>query len=161
MSEERISIRISGIKDIHAWKIVPEIPQGIIHLMHGMMEHSDRYRVFAQWMSDQGIAVYAADHPGHGRSVLTAADLGHLDVKSGWAEVMEAQRQVREQIRRDYPRMPVILMGHSFGSAVARSFIQRFSHEFPYAGLILSGAMQQPYSLLHAGLDLIMLQKAF
>jgi alpha-beta hydrolase superfamily lysophospholipase len=51
-------------------------------------------------------------------------------------------------------------MGHSFGSAVARSFIQRHGREFPYAGLILSGAMQQPYALLHAGLDLITLQRA-
>jgi alpha-beta hydrolase superfamily lysophospholipase len=144
---------------IHAWCVLPDRPVVVLQVLHGMMEHSERYRPFAEWMAGQGIAVYAVDHPGHGKSVQSSNDLGHLDVKSGWKEIMEAQKALRKRIDQEYPGLPVILMGHSFGSAVARSFVQRHGREFPYAGLILSGAMQQPAPLLRAGLGLIALQK--
>jgi alpha-beta hydrolase superfamily lysophospholipase len=160
MTSFQIPLKLSKGLDIHAWCILPEKPVAVMQLLHGMMEHSERYRPFAEWMAGQGIAVYAADHPGHGISVHSADDLGHLDVKSGWQEIMEAVKAMREHIGREHPDLPVFLMGHSFGSAVARSFVQRYGRELPFAGLILSGAMQQPYPLLHAGLDLITLQKA-
>jgi alpha-beta hydrolase superfamily lysophospholipase len=161
ITPNQIQVTLSTGLPIQAWCILPDKPVAVLQLLHGMMEHSERYRPFAEFMTGQGIAVYAADHPGHGKSVQSADDLGHLDVKSGWKEIMEAQKALREQIDREHPGLPVVLMGHSFGSTVARSFIQRHGREFPFAGLILSGAMQQPYAMLHAGLDLIALQKAF
>jgi alpha-beta hydrolase superfamily lysophospholipase len=146
---------------IHSWCILPEKPLAALQLCHGMMEHSERYRPFAEWMAEHGIAVYAADHAGHGQSVDSPEDLGHLDVKHGWEAVMEAQEKLRQRIDLECTGIPVLLMGHSFGSAVARSFIQRYGKEYSYACLILSGAMMQSPPLLRAGLGIIALQRLF
>ena len=50
---------------------------GAVQIVHGMMEHTGRYRETAEWLADRGIAVYGHDHLGHGR---TAAEKEDLDV---------------------------------------------------------------------------------
>lgn len=156
----QLYLNIPKDSPIHAWSLIPEESHAVLHILHGMMEHSERYKAFAKWMAERGVAVYAADHPGHGKSLRNEYDLGHLDIRSGWEEILEAVRLMQERIRGEHPGLPVILLGHSFGSAVARSFVQSQGKEFPMAGLILSGAMQQPSPLLRAGLALIAIQKA-
>ena len=145
---------------VNAWRILPETPRYVLHILHGMMEHSARYHEFAEWMAGQGFAVYSADLPGHGASVQGTSDLGHLEDESGWEEVIGSVRSVQDRIRREHHGLPVFLLGHSFGSVVARSFAQRHASKYPLAGLVLSGAMQQPPLLLHLGMLLTSLQKA-
>lgn len=41
---------------------------GAVQIVHGMMEHTGRYRETAEWLADRGIAVYGHDHLGHGRT---------------------------------------------------------------------------------------------
>lgn len=135
-------------------------PSAAIHVIHGMMEHSARYEEFTEWMSGRGIAVFATDLPGHGTAVQHEDELGHIEGGGGWEKIMAEVRKVQDHIRRQNPGLPVVMLGHSFGSAVARSFSQRYSRDYPLQGLVLSGAMQQPIALLYAGLGLIALQKA-
>jgi alpha-beta hydrolase superfamily lysophospholipase len=72
--------------------------------------------------------------------------------------ILKSVREIQGQIRQTHPGLPVFMLGHSFGSVVARSFSQAYSREFPLAGMILSGAMQQAVGLLRAGLGLVALQ---
>lgn len=144
---------------IHGWYVSHEAPRMVLHILHGMMEHSARYREFADWMAGNGVSVFAADLPGHGISVLSVDALGHLDDLSGWDEVMEAVRIQQDTLRRVHPGVPVFLLGHSFGSVVARSFAQRYGRDYPLAGLILSGSMQPPTPLLYAGMAITAIQK--
>ena len=127
---------------VSAWSVRPKSPVAVLHILHGMMEHSTRYREFADWLAEQGFAVYSADHPGHGLSIKDEKDLGHLDDEKGWDEVMESVRMQQERFRKEHNDLPVFLLGHSFGSVVARSFVQKYSGQFPVTGLILSGSMQ-------------------
>ncbi len=145
----------------HTWHYIPEQPTAILHIIHGMMEHSARYREFAVWLSGQGIAVYSADLPGHGAAAASPEDLGHIDGDAGWDLILKSVRSVQDQIRAAHPGLPVFLLGHSFGSVVARDFAQQHVADYPIAGLVLSGAMQQPSPLLCAGMGLIALQKFF
>ena len=81
---------VPGRNDIYGWSIVPDSATAVLHIVHGMMEHSGRYREFAEWMSGKGIAVYACDLPGHGLSVKDPEELGHIDKKNGWATILQA-----------------------------------------------------------------------
>ena len=74
---------LSNGRMITGWYAKPDNPRAVLQILHGMMEHSERYKAFAEWMAGQGIAVYAADLPGHGLSAVNEEDLGHLDTGRG------------------------------------------------------------------------------
>ncbi len=132
-------------------------PFAALHILHGMMEHSGRYANMAQWFEERNIAVYCEDLPNHGVNLINSGDLGHLNAES-WSKLMDHVAKIQKHIRAEHPGVPVYLLGHSFGSLVARAFVQENSATYPLSGLILSGAMQQPAMLLRAGLGLIALQ---
>ena len=48
-------------------------PHAIIQIAHGMQEHAGRYDRFARRLAENGWAVYANDHIGHGKSAM-----GHM-----------------------------------------------------------------------------------
>jgi alpha-beta hydrolase superfamily lysophospholipase len=135
-------------------------PVAALHILHGMMEHSGRYAHMAQWFEERNMAVYCDDLPNHGINTRKADDLGHLDAES-WIRMMDHVAETQQRIRNEHPGLPVFILGHSFGSLVARAFVQDHSSRYPISGLILSGAMQQPSLLLRAGLGLIALQSMF
>ena len=44
-------------------------PRAVVQLVHGIAEHVDRYDGFARFLTEQGFAVVAEDHMGHGKSI--------------------------------------------------------------------------------------------
>ena len=117
-------------------------PDGIpikaaILLLHGMQEHSGRYEPFATFLKEQGYAVMTYDHTGHGHTAKTKEQLGFFHRKKpGHLLVSEAQRMSIFMQRR-FPDIPLILMGHSMGSFVARCLLQETASLFN--GAILMG----------------------
>ncbi len=107
--------------------------KGIILILHGMSEHSQRYDNFARFLCQNGYVVVTYNHRGHG-----GGELGYFDEKDGWLKVVEDARYIMESIKNEYPpSVPFILFGHSMGSLVARSMLKRFDDEID--GVILSG----------------------
>src|SRR5690606_9728869 len=51
---------------LQAW--MPDDPKASILLVHGLAEHSGRYRSLAEKLTEIGIAVFTFDGRGHGRS---------------------------------------------------------------------------------------------
>ena len=68
-------------------------PKAVLHIAHGMAEHSERYGRFAQQAVDAGYAVYAADHRGHGKTARSAGDLGYFA-----EEGVGSSRKVLEEV---------------------------------------------------------------
>jgi len=60
-----------------SWEEVAE-PRGIVQIAHGIAEHALRYDRLAKSLTAAGYRVHANDHRGHGRSVTSAAGLGHF-----------------------------------------------------------------------------------
>lgn len=112
-------------------------PRAVLQLAHGMAEHSARYARFAQALTEKGIAVYANDHRGHGKTAPSRESLGHFADQDGWTKVVDDQIRLTEEIKSRHPGLPVFLMGHSMGSYIARAVAIRRGGE--YKGLILSG----------------------
>lgn len=111
-------------------------------LSHGMAEHIERYERFALACNKAGIAVYGANHRGHGAD---APKLGHYADKDGWSLVISDLDQIVETVKAKHNTKPVILFGHSMGSFVAQQY--GILHGSKLDGLILCGSnFQKPFA---------------
>ena len=129
-------------------------PRGIIVIAHGMAEHASRYARFAASAVEEGYAVLAGDHRGHGATAAPGG-FGFVAEKGGWERVVADMGTVLDAARRAWPDVPVFLMGHSWGSFLARDLAARRGGDL--AGLILLGtgsgvgALTRPATAICAG----------
>ncbi len=126
-----------------------ESPKGIIQIVHGMAEHIDRYDELARYFVSQGFAVCAEDHIGHGRSVASPADLGHLPLENGIDILVGDVHTLYCRIHGSFPDVPYILYGHSMGSLISRVYITRYGEEL--SACVLSGTAHGPIFLSKVG----------
>ncbi len=107
-------------------------PRGILVIAHGMGEHSGRYENIIQALDGEKISVYALDHRGHGRS---GGKRGHV---GSFMEMIYDLKVFMQLIQEENRDLPVILMGHSMGGAVACKYALQYSEDI--RALILSSA---------------------
>lgn len=122
-----------------------------------MSEHVERYEGFASFLCEQGFAVCANDHIGHGKSVSSAEDLGHMPLEVG-EDVLVADVQTLRELALDrlsqrcdmrVSGIPYVIFGHSMGSFITRVFLTR--HAFGVRAAVLCGTGHQPRPLSAAG----------
>jgi alpha-beta hydrolase superfamily lysophospholipase len=131
----------------HQWR--SGRPLAIVQLAHGLGEYAARYEDLAQDLVGAGFTVYADDHRGHGQTGLEQAEgdqsgLGRLG-PGGIRSTVEAVHQLTGIIREENPGIPIVLLGHSWGSLIAQALVNTHSDE--YAALILTGTAFR--TLLH------------
>lgn len=134
-----------------------EAPRGLVQIVHGMSEHVERYEGFASFLCEQGFAVCANDHIGHGKSVSSAEDLGHMPLEVG-EDVLVADVQTLRELALErlsqrcdmrVSGIPYVIFGHSMGSFITRVFLTR--HAFGVRAAVLCGTGHQPRPLSAAG----------
>ncbi|MBF6213071.1 lysophospholipase [Nocardia puris] len=110
------------------------LPEGaaraVIVLVHGVAEHSGRYEHVGKFFADNGFAVYALDHPGHGKSSGDKANIGSLD---GSADNVARLLTIAG---REHPGVPRFLLAHSMGSLITLRLATRGPVDV--AGIVLS-----------------------
>jgi alpha-beta hydrolase superfamily lysophospholipase len=112
--------------------------KGVIQIVHGSLEHAQRYNYFANELNKNGYIVYANDLRGHGKSAKTKDDLGHFSYKkNGWELAINDLHYITNRIREDYPHLPIYLFGHSMGSFLVRNYVSTYENKSD--GFILSG----------------------
>ncbi len=112
----------------------PASPRGVIVIIHGLAEHSERYRESAEFLSANDWAVYACDLRAHG--------LSPNPPKAGRVHVNRFEDYFRDVdaltglAREKYGELPMYLLGHSMGGLIAI----RYALEKPagLAGAIIS-----------------------
>jgi alpha-beta hydrolase superfamily lysophospholipase len=122
-------------------------PRGIVQLTHGMGEHLLRYEPLAGALTGAGFVVVGQDHRGHGASAQ--GEWGALG-EGGWDELVRDIGRVSDVARKDFPDLPLVLLGHSMGSFAAQQYVLDHSDEL--AGLVLTGTAV--LDLLEPALDL-------
>ena len=108
-------------------------PRGVIVLVHGAGEHSGRYGHVVARLVDEGYAVHALDHRGHGRSDGARAFIASMD------DVVADVDSLVDRAVAAWPQAPVFMLGHSMGGLVGLRYAQ--VHQERLAGLILSSAL--------------------
>ncbi len=121
---------------VRHWMIDKSL-RGVVQIAHGLAEHSARYGRLAEALNAAGYDVYASDHRGHGPG-CEPADLGHLGDSDGWAKTAADLWTLNRRITAEAPGVPIVLLGHSMGSFLARQFA--YDHSDALAGLVLSGS---------------------
>jgi alpha-beta hydrolase superfamily lysophospholipase len=117
-------------------------PRGVVQLLHGVGEHAGRYSALIEALTAAGFTVYADDHRGHGRTGMKQhgdpARLGRLG-PGGVPAAINALWTFTELIRAENPGLPLVMLGHSWGSFMAQMLVNR--HPEAYDALILSGTV--------------------
>ena len=111
-------------------------PRGGVVLAHGYAEHLGRYQHVAKFLNARGLAVFAIDHWGHGKSDGTP---GFVPRFSAFTDGMAA---LLARIEGGYPGLPLILLGHSMGGLIATLHLA--ADQSHYAGAVLSGPLILP-----------------
>jgi len=97
---------------------------GLIQISHGMAEHKARYLTFINYLNQHGYHVAIHDHRGHGDRVIDNK-IGFFDKSVGWELVVMDLLNVHEETNKLFPKLPKILLGHSMGSWIALSALQK------------------------------------
>jgi alpha-beta hydrolase superfamily lysophospholipase len=110
-----------------------EPPQRLVLIVHGYAEYGARYAHVARVLVEQGAAVYAPDHIGHGMSD------GERALITDFEHVVDDLRALVDIVADEHPPTPLVIIGHSMGGLLAA----RFAQQYPdlVAGLVLLGAV--------------------
>lgn len=122
---------------VRSWMPSRKKIKGIVHISHGMAEHSARYADTAEQLCAAGYMVFAHDHRGHGNSMRRSL-AGQYAEKNGWSLVKSDLSLVQAHITNLHPDQPLFLLGHSMGSFISMSYLIDFNPRL--AGVILSGS---------------------
>ena len=120
---------------VYTW-LPEQHPKAVLHIVHGMAEHALRYDDFAQAACKKGFAVVASDHRGHGKTGAKSGLMGYLADGDGFGRVVEDQKEINAEIQKQYPALPNVIVGHSFGSFVTQEYIERYGTTVKAAVLI-------------------------
>lgn len=138
---------------IHYYSWATAHPRGVLQLAHGLGEYASRYEYLAQALVAAGFSVYADDHRGHGQTGLDqhggdASKLGRLG-PGGLRATIEAVRQLTRIIRNEHPDVPLAILGHSWGSLMVQTILNR--HAGDYDAAILTGTAHRVFGSMNSG----------
>ena len=111
--------------------------RGVIVIVHGFNAHSGQYMSVAEQFAENGLAVYALDLRGRGRS---EGERFYIDKFENYAVDVAT---LVETAKSENPGLPVFLLGHSAGGVVSCLYALEYQEEID--GLICeSFAFQVP-----------------
>ena len=143
-------------KKLFVRRFLPEgAAKAVVHVAHGMAEHSARYAPLAEALTGAGYAVYANDHRGHGKTATTPDQLGFFE--GGLERVLTDLVELVAFEKNEHPGLPVALFGHSMGSFFTQRLMQTHGAEFQ--AVVLSGSAGKPNLLAAAGRSIARLER--
>lgn len=148
-------LRIPSTNDKNQLKVKiwqPKQPvKAVFQMIHGMVEHIDRYGEFAVFMASNGYLVVGHDHIGHGDSVTDETEYGHFGSNKGHQILVKDVSNVQRHFAAEYPNVPYFILGHSMGSLVLRNYLIQYP-DVPLAGAIIMGTTYESRSKMNAAI---------
>jgi lysophospholipase len=131
-SEDRLA-RFKGRggaeRTIHIWE--PSQPRAVILALHGALAHGGDYVAPALYFRSHDIATASFDMCGHDGK--RRADIPDFDIFLDEAELF------LHWVRKNYPGLPIFIMGHSMGGLIATKFgLERMRRNEDVKGFVLS-----------------------
>ena len=119
--------------ELHGRIDAPENPKAACVIVHGLAEHYGRYDYVAEKLLGAGYAVVRFDHRGHGRSE------GKPIYYEDRTEIVEDIDIFVEMAAREFPDLPLFMIGHSMGGFGATSYGTTFPGKVDF--YVISGAL--------------------
>ena len=139
-----------GAGTIHGCRWTPEQPPvAVVQIIHGIAEYVERYDDFAWYLNRLGFLVVAEDHMGHGKSINGEGIQGYFH--GGWFTAVEDSYRLLQDTRKEFPNLPYVLFGHSMGSFMTRTILEKY----PDSGIsaaVICGTGWQPKAVLNTGI---------
>lgn len=129
--------------DITFYEWPVSAPKAVIQLVHGLGEHANRYVHLMKDLNRAGYHVYASDHRGHGQTGVSMRQKGltkrqgELGV-GGMKAVFTDELELASIIEREQAGVPLVLLGHSWGSLISQRLLDTDSDR--YAAVVLTGS---------------------
>ncbi|WP_438856118.1 alpha/beta fold hydrolase [Agromyces sp. M3QZ16-3] len=123
-----------------SWR-VPD-PIAVVQLVHGVGEHIGRYGALVEALNSAGYSVWADDHRGHGQTGFEQhggdldrmGRLGPGGLRAAIHDVHLFTGVIRET---EGDEVPLVLLGHSWGSLMAQILLERHPHDWD--AVVLTG----------------------
>lgn len=133
-------------------------PKAVVQIAHGMAEHSSRYDDFAKYLNGNGYIVFADDHRAHGETSKNASAKGVKGYHGGdiYNDTVADEVAITSYLKETYG-LPVIYLGHSYGSMVGQRYIEECTE---HTGAILCGSAMMKGALLNVGVAVSGMQYA-
>lgn len=130
--EEHRLTGAQGTFHLRVWPV--ESPSAVVLFLHGLGEYGGLYGPLAERLAQDGIELWAPDQIGHG-----LGDGPRVLVRS-LAALADDAELVLGRIAAERPGVPLVLGGHSLGSAVTLLLAGGRASAAAAMGLVLAGA---------------------
>lgn len=150
--QQRSFVDEHGVR-IHYYVWAAPQPKAVLQVVHGLGEHALRYERLAEDLVAAGYTVWADDHRGHGATGMEqhggdAGKLGRLG-PGGMNATIAQVRQLGRIAREEHPGLPLVMIGHSWGSLMTQIIVNRHSEELD--GVVLSGTAYRTPMHMNSG----------
>ena len=112
-------------------------PRAIVQLSHGMIDRIGHYGELIETLTTAGYAVVGNDHIGHGETAGDPSAFGHFGRRGARRDIVSDLHEMTLLARRRFGELPLILVGHSMGSFLARLYAAEYGSEL--SALVLLG----------------------
>ena len=112
-------------------------PRAIVQLAHGMLDHVGRYEEMIEALTAAGFAVVGNDHIGHGATAADREALGFFGRRGARWDIVSDLHRMSEIAKERLGDLPLLLVGHSMGSFLARLYAEKWGQEL--SALVLLG----------------------
>lgn len=136
--EERFFTSSDKVTKIRIVGNTPHDAKIVLAVAHGIGEHAGRYEEMMTQLGEIGIAVYAMDFIGHGRSVSDKKAPMYFG-EDGWDYLVDDLISFNKLVRGMHPNTPCFMLGFSMGSFVLRTALAERPDEIEANGAIFAG----------------------
>jgi len=120
-------------------------PKGLVQIVHGMAESTDRYNGLAEYLSSKGYVVFGDDHRGHGKTDnCSGYDSGNM-----FFNTLTDVSLLGTFFKKIYSGLPLVILGHSYGSFLTQAYIQKYADKID--GAIIGGSAMMDGGIIKAG----------
>ncbi len=145
MKSESMLASFDGVK-LFVSKSLTSDMKAITILVHGLAEHSGRYKYLESKLNQENFGVYRFDHRGHGQSE------GERAFYQDFNELIDDINVIVELAKHEYPNLPIFLIGHSMGGFGVSAFGTKYPGKLN--GIVISGGLTRDNKGIIAGIPM-------
>jgi acylglycerol lipase len=121
-----------------SWRPEVQKPRAVVVIVHGFNSHSGHYLWVAEQLMASGLAVYALDHRGRGKS---DGERFYVDKSADYVADLGTLINL---VKSREPGLPVFVLGHSAGGVISCTYA--LDHQAEISGLICESFAFQVYA---------------